>query len=114
MNVKMTKEQFKKSIIAQDDDGDYSESGYVAVVFRNKAHLGKYSHCSCFDTVEALCDELTGIFCFLWSGSVAELVKMAKNRLDPAMPKRVSDENDCDYDHLMAVYAGILQWKKND
>lgn len=43
----MKREDFENSVIAQDDDNDYQESGYVACVFSGgKAAITGYSHCS--------------------------------------------------------------------
>ena len=51
----MARPDFQRTIIAQDDDNGYQESGYVACVDGDWAGLTSYSHCSCFDTFTALC-----------------------------------------------------------
>lgn len=104
-NVKTARDIFRDSIIAQDDDDDYSESGYVAVVIGDWDALARYSHCSCNDTWEYI--ESDG---WDWSGTVSELLKLAKNKLDPSVKDRKSSPEDCDYDHLMNVYSEILSW----
>ena len=89
-------------VIAQDDDCDYSESGYVAVVKDGQAALGSYSHCSCYGTWETVGWD--------WEGTVAELVDLARRKADPIMPTREADAGDHDYDHLMRVYEQIISW----
>lgn len=94
-------------IIAQDDDCDYSESGYVIIydVVEKKYAIGRYSHCSCYGTWSALGD-------WSWIGSKRQLIKMAKNKLDPDMPERKADPADYDYDHLEEVYKQVLKYFK--
>lgn len=96
-------------IIAQDDDNDYSESGWVAVYDpnTNKCGLGHYSHCSCYGTWENLKNGWD------WEGTPRELAKLAKNKLDPDMPEREMSVEDFDYDHLITVYNEVLIWYKN-
>lgn len=103
--MRMTKEQFYESIIAQDDDCDYSESGYVAGVFQDVAYIARYSHCSCYCTFSVIGDDVAN---FDWRGSVDELIEMAKRKADPAIPERTADPEDYDYDHLISVYRDIL------
>lgn len=50
----MDRDQWYDCIIAQDDDFDYSESGWVAFHYEGGYYLAQYSHCSCYDTFEAL------------------------------------------------------------
>jgi hypothetical protein len=97
--------------IAQDDDNDYSESGYIAVWDGKRAALARYSHCSCYGTWTALSDTKTGVT-WDWLGSKRQLLKMAREKLDPHAPfgTRKADEKDYDYDHLMNVYQQILEW----
>ena len=112
----ITKEQrdlFEKSIIAQDDDKDYSESGWVAVVVGDWAAISRYSHCSCFGTWDDLTGEGGSDPRWDWQGTVKQLIKMAKDCADPAIPKRKADEKDYDYDHLVEVYRQVLEWHKN-
>ncbi len=112
----MTSDEFQRSIIAQDDDEDYSESGWVAGVLDGVAFLANYSHCSCYGTFEALCgggvsDSFSdGDITVNWEGTVADLVAMAERKADPAMPERTITAEDYDGDHLLAVYAEVLEW----
>jgi hypothetical protein len=112
MITKEQKDLFEKSIIAQDDDNDYSESGWVAVVVDNWAAISRYSHCSCFGTWDDLTDECSSNPRWDWQGTVEQLVKMAQNCADPAMPKREANKEDYDYDHLSEVYRQVLEWDK--
>lgn len=116
----MTREQFDASIIAQDDDNDYQESGYVACVVERDgfriAFLVRYSHCSCYGTWEALTDASDWMngpprtFRPDWIGTVEQLVDMAKRTADPVIPSRTASRDDYDFDHLEAVYAEVLKW----
>jgi len=116
-----TKDEFEEFTIAQADDEDYQESGYVAAVRDGVAYLSSYSHCSCYGTFDALCgggisdwfDE-EGDPQWDWTGSVDELVAMAKRCADPSMPEREATSGDCDYDHLQDVYNQILSWERNN
>lgn len=117
MITKGQKELFLKSIIAQDDDEDYSESGWVAVVVGAWSALTKYGHCSCYDT---WADITGGSYSeeegpdeprWDWQGTVAELIALAELKSDPALKGRIASEEDYDYDHLMKVYEQILTWK---
>jgi hypothetical protein len=116
MITKGQRKLFEESIIAQDDDCDYSESGWVAVVVDNWAALTKYGHCSCYDTWASITgggisdDEGPDDPHWDWIGTPDELVNLAKGRLDPALPNRVASTEDYDYDHLMKVYDQILEW----
>lgn len=114
----MTNEEFYKTVIAQDDDCDYSESGYVAGVLPDgTAYLAYYSHCSCYGTWTSICGgDWAGGGSepnWLWRGSIESLVDMARRIADPAMPDRAANENDYDHDHLVAVYNQILEWNSN-
>lgn len=119
MAIHMTKTQWENGIIGQDDDEDYSESGYVAWIHEGVAYLAKYSHCSCYDTFADLCgggvsdyfDE--GDVSFVWSGTPVDLVAMAGRKADPDMPDRVASEEDYDYDHLCKVYDQVISWSEN-
>lgn len=107
-------EDFVSHVIAQDDDQDYSESGYVAVRKDDWAAIAKYSHCSCYGTWDSLTDR-TGKPAWDWEGTPGELVGMAIRMADPCMPDRVADEKDYDYDHLVKVYQQVLDWaREND
>ncbi len=115
----MTLEQFEASVIAQDDDQDYQEAGYVAGVHEGVAFISRYSHCSCYGTFDALCgggigDSFSsGSLTLDWTGTVEELIDMATRIADPVMPDRAAVDSDYDYDHLVKVYAGIRQWAAN-
>lgn len=119
MITKGQRDLFQKSIIAQDDDGDYSESGWVAVVVGDWAALTKYGHCSCYDTWASITgggisdDEGPDQPHWDWSGNVTDLVRMAENKTDPALPGRLASEEDYDYDHLMKVYEQVLKWAEH-
>lgn len=113
---KITRQEFEGGVIAQHDDNDYSESGWVCFQIDGKFHLARYSHCSCFGTFESLCgggisDSFSeGTPSVEWSGTRAELISLAERKMDPAMPERQAVEGDCDYGHLVAVYADVLSW----
>jgi uncharacterized protein (TIGR02996 family) len=117
----MTRNQFAAGIVAQDDDNDYQESGWVAVVVHELAMLGMYSHCSCYDTWSDLCgggisdyyedDELKRP-AWKWVGTVEDMVAMAQRKADPSMPGRESSPDDYDHDHLMRVYDGVIAWAR--
>lgn len=119
----MTGEEFINSIIAQDDDNDYEESGYVAcVVDRNGERFGLlayYSHCSCYGTWEDLCGGgISDYYAreelkyprWTWVGTVLELIDMARRKADPVLPQRTISEDDYNADHLLRVYEGIMCW----
>lgn len=120
--MKINRKLFEKSIIAQHDDQDYSESGYVACVIDDRAYLFRYSHCSCYGTWEALSNfddcyyddetpedrEISAV----WEGSIKDLVYLAATKADPAMPERESNPDDYDHDHLMEVYKQVLEYYK--
>lgn len=105
---------FEKSIIAQDDDEDYEESGYVVVRIGDWCAIGAYGHCSCYDTWADLTgggisdDEGPNPPSWKWQGSYEQLVDMAKRKADPAMPEREANPEDFDYDHLCKVYEQVL------
>lgn len=110
-------EDFRNHIVAQDDDCDYSESGWVAVVRGRYAALAKYSHCSCFGTWTSLggsgwASAGDGQIVWDWIGTVQGLVKLAKTNGDPHLKGRTADVKDYDYDHLQEVYKGILEWNR--
>ncbi len=106
---------FLESIIAQHDDEDYSESGWVAVRIGDWAALAEYSHCSCFDTWADLTgggisdDEGKEDPEWDWQGTPKELYEMALKVADPGMPGRDADPKDSDYDHLVEVYEQIKE-----
>jgi len=110
----LTYDNFREYVVAQDDDCDYSESGWLALIHEGTAYLARYGHCSCYDTLEGLGIDKNYMSSnwFVWSGSVDGLISMAERKADPAMPERIADSEDCDYDHLMTVYKDVLG-KKN-
>lgn len=114
----MKEADWAAAVIAQDDDGDYDESGWVAWVVGDVAYLGNYGHCSCYGTFDALCGGGVGDCInegtpsFQWSGTVAALIALAESKGDPNMAGRTADPKDCDYDHLMNVYAQVIEWSK--
>lgn len=96
---------WRASIIAQDDDNDYQESGWLCRYLGDDMYgLVRYGHCSCYDTWEAVSDESPD-----WEGTREEILDMARNKRDPYFPERESDPKDYDYDHLMAVYQTIIE-----
>lgn len=119
MITKGQKDLFSNSIIAQHDDCDYQESGWVAVVIEDWAALTRYGHCSCYDTWASITgggisdDEGPNEPRWDWEGSPKELIQLAINKKDPALPERTASEEDYDYDHLMNVYTQILDWAKH-
>lgn len=102
------REDFEKAIIAQDDDNDYQESGYVVVRVGNWCALSDYGHCSCFGTWTDLNGCGSDGIRWCWMGTYEELLELARNGMDPALPQRKADPADSDYDHLMAVYGQVL------
>lgn len=110
-----TYEKFKSCIIAQGDSNDsYENSGFVAVVDGKFAALSKFGHCSCYGTWTSVCGGGIsgggGAPQWDWTGTVAQLVKLAKRKADPALPAREANPADYDYGYLMATYAQILEW----
>jgi hypothetical protein len=100
---------------AQDDDNDYSESGYVAVVKDSRAAIAAYGHNSCFGTWTAIYDPTFDGNMearWEWEGTIDELVAMAKRGADPAMPERAAQPDDYDYEHLVKMYSQVVAWDK--
>ena len=104
-------QEFEKYIIAQKDDEDYSEAGFVAVVRGDEAALSAYSHCSCNGTWEALNDH--GKINWDWSGTPDQLVAMAEFGGDPSFPGRKAVFTDYDFRWLDDVYRQIIEWDKS-
>lgn len=102
------------NVIAQDDDNDYQESGWICFECQGVYYLARYSHCSCYGTWTDLVgggindDGKYGEVRSDWSGSLTDLLNMAENQYDPHFPGRIIDPEDYDYDHLQAVYQEIL------
>ncbi len=94
-------------VIAQDDDNDWDESGYVVVanVETDQAAIGNYNHCSCYGTWDE------GHPTWNWEGTISELIHIAENKLDPDMTTRTASSSDSDYDHLMEVYSQVIEWR---
>ena len=122
-DVRITGDQFHAAVIAQDDDNDYSESGYFAAVFAfagvDVAVIGQYAHCSCYDTWASICgggisDYFAGDSIqqprFNWIGSVPALLDMARRVADPSLPQRAAVTEDSDYDHLIAMYTQVIAY----
>lgn len=120
--IKITEELFKKSIIAQKDDDDYEESGYVVLNIDNTIYLFDYSHCSCYSTFEVITDfndqsyndegdkEANIDIMPLFEGSIEDFKAMAIHKSDLHMPERKSHLDDCDYEKLHSVYTQFLKW----
>lgn len=108
---------FRDHIIAQHDDEDWRESGWVIVVKGDEAAIAHYGHCSCYDTWDDLVEsndhhttnELPRMR-WDWTGSVAELRTIVFNDRDPFMPERTANPEDNGYDHLAACYQQAIQW----
>lgn len=113
--IEMTPKWFDAHVVAQADDDDYQESGYVVVELEDGRYaLTNYSHCSCYATWTAICDGDWGNSgdaypTFLWVGSRDALIGMAQTCSDPAMSDRHADEEDSDYQHLVSVYKQVLK-----
>lgn len=113
-----SRDDLQNITIAQDDDNDYEESGYIAVYDGNRCAIARYGHCSCYGTWTSLYNSNSsrpnGII-WDWIGTKRQILKMAMNKLDPHDPfgTRKADEKDCDFDHLMNVYQQILKWHEN-
>lgn len=112
-----SRDDLQNLTIAQDDDNDYQESGYIAVYDGKRCALARYSHCSCYGTWTALgggdySKPGNGSITWDWFGTKRQLLKMAREKLDPHAPfgTRKAEEKDYDYDHLMNVYQQILEW----
>ena len=92
-----------RNVIAQSDDEDYSECGWVCYEHDGTMHLANYSHCSCYGTWTVI-DDGGGPS---WSGTREELIALVRGNRDPDMPERRSTPGDSDYKHLQAVYAEL-------
>lgn len=109
----MNSDQFTQSIIAQNGNDDcYSANGYVAIEDKGKVSLFQYGHCSCYGTWEDIADYESDVPDItdkaFWTGTVEEFKVMATQALDPHMPGRKTDRQDCDYDQLMDIYRQTL------
>lgn len=108
-------DKFRESIIAQHDDDDYQESGYVVVRIGDWCAVARYSHCSCFGTWASLTgdgmgdDEGPSDPQWDWQGTYDQLLDMARRKADPVMPERNAEPDDYDYDHLCEVYRQVLE-----
>lgn len=114
MITKGQKDLFRNSVIAQADDCDYQESGWVAVRIGDWCALTRYGHCSCFDTWASITgggisDEEGPLEPgWTWTGTPKELLNLAEKKLDPSLAGRESAPEDYDYGHLMSVYQQII------
>lgn len=112
----ITSDEWRNAVIAQDDDNDYSESGWVCWKLGDRFYLGRYSHCSCYGTFDSLCGGSIGDYMsegtpdFTWEGGRAELADLVAGKMDPAVPDRPASTDDYDSDHLMAVYSQLTDW----
>lgn len=117
----MTGKQFSECVVAQDDDEDYQESGYVICVVGELALLAGYGHCSCYNTWSDL--NGGGIGDYFEEDEVKHpawqivvpvpvMAMMAYERMDPALPPRIADQEDSNYDHLVKTYGQFLEWYK--
>lgn len=115
MITKGQAELFRRSIIAQDDDNDYEESGWVCVRIADWCALTRYGHCSCYDTWASITgggisdDEGPDDPHWDWQGTWAQLLEIAKGKMDTGLPGRMIEKEDYDYDHLLNVYRQILE-----
>lgn len=113
--MKMSGKQFSASTVAQDDDQDYSESGYVVCVNGDIASVFNYFHCSCYGTWKAISGSYEGDSEMdvtpLWEGTVGDLAVKAQAGECLVFPGRlVADTDDYDKDHLLKVYQDYLVW----
>jgi hypothetical protein len=119
-DIKISEKAFLRSVLAQSDDCDCQESGWVAFYWNEKAYLARYSHCSCYDTFYMLSngagdndlsddksDDSVYPIQVVWEGTLNELFGMAYNCSDPDFPGRKASEDDSDYDHLTDVYRQL-------
>jgi len=115
--VTWSKQDLWEYTVAQDDDEDYSESGYICCIRDKKAYIGRYSHCSCYGTWTSLTNHNTGQPTWSWIGTIPELKKLVKGKKDPCLPIRDADPSDYDYNHLMNLYKDLTEYfakEKND
>lgn len=119
MITKGQSDLFRQSVIAQDDDGGYDVSGWIAVAIGDWSALTRYGHCSCFDTWASVTGGGIGDYegpsepLWDWQGPPDKLVELAHIKADPGLPGRTSIPDDYDHTHLMKVYDQILDWDKN-
>lgn len=99
--------EWQQYVIAQDDDNDDQESGYIAAIKDGRAALTRYSHCSCYGTRDYVDENLEK---WDWSGTPQELLTLAERGCDPDMPSRQASPDDCDYEHLIHVYNQIIAY----
>jgi hypothetical protein len=108
-----TNDEFRNAIIAQDDSGGYDPGGYVVVSDGKRYAIARFGHCSCYGTWTALSDK-SGVI-WDWEGSLRELLKLARNKMDPhcSIGSRKANEEDYDYCYLMSCYTQVLAWNEN-
>ena len=90
--------------IARQGYWEYDTYGYVVLVRDNDAAIVHASHCSCYGTWDQ------GETPLDWTGTVDELVELARSKGDPDMLGRELKETDYGADYLLAVYRDILVW----
>ncbi len=103
-------ERNKKHEIARADaPDDYENSGWIAVYDGERAGIFSFGHCSCYGTWDyEACDAMS------WEGTRDELIAMARDKKDPAMPERTIVEGEYDYTKIVKLYDGILAWAASE
>ena len=119
------REDFQSLIIAQgdrydDDTACYDNGGYVVVFDGKEAAIARFGHCSCYGTFTAVAGGDYGSsgsvpLIFDWYGTLDELLKMARYKLDPhfTLGSRKADPADYDHCYLMFAYGKVLEWNRN-
>lgn len=121
-NIK-SREDLNSLIIAQGDmfdtgDACYDNGGYVVVYDGKEAAMTRFGHCSCNGTFTAIKDSGSSEsvpLTFEWYGSLKELLKMARYKLDPhcVFGSRKAKADDYDYRYLIVAYGKVLEWNRN-
>lgn len=111
--TKLSREEFREIIIAQNDSGGYDPNGYVVGFNGKQAAIARFGHCSCYGTYTSLGGD-RGTINWEWIGSLKELLKLARYKLDPhyTLGSRKADPKDSDYCHLLACYKQVLEWNR--
>ena len=106
-----TRQQFRGHTIAQADGEDYEAAGYVVIAQGDFAAISAYGHCSCYDTWDDLTSSSDSEQVrWDWTGTIADLKRMAAHNLDPSVSGRTAAPDDHDYTQLMEVYKQVLAW----
>ncbi len=110
-----SREDLQNLTISRNATDDYDCSGYIVVTDGINAAITRFGHCSCYGTYTAIQGRDNSIT-FDWTGSVDELVKMARYKLDPhySLGRRKAKQDDYDYGYLIACYQDVLKWNKNN